>query len=109
MSITSQSIIDAMEKVKHLRDPMSRNPFALSFLGMNVIEAPPPPPKIQVRDIRLSDGTPILSDAFRSEMNSWLAAQFGYREALLKAGTAFMFGNTVIMDRAAIVKVRTLV
>lgn len=52
------------------------------FAGMNVHEEQTPP-KIQLRDIKLSDGTPLVSPEFRAEMNAWLAARFGYRESMI--------------------------
>ena len=55
-----------------------RMPFRA--LGRDIYDAPPPVPKIQVRDIKLKDGTSILSPEFLAKMNNELAAQFGYRD-----------------------------
>lgn len=65
--------------------PRPREPSMLDFLrprfgGMKVFEAPPPPPKLQVRDIKFSDGTSILPDDFRRHMNAWLVGRFGFDE-----------------------------
>ena len=67
-------------------------------MGMNVYEEPPPPPKIQVRDIKLSDGTPLLSPRFLAETNAWFAAEFGYRERLLKDNMALMWNGGVMIQ-----------
>jgi hypothetical protein len=60
------------------------------FCGLKIITSPLMPdetPVLQVRDIRLKDGTPILSPKFLSETNDWLLKRFG------KQGVAFMFGG----------------
>jgi hypothetical protein len=48
-----------------------------TLMGMKIIERPSPPPRIQLRNITLSDGTPLFSDEFRSETNRWLLDRFG--------------------------------
>ncbi len=65
------------------------------FMGIDIFESPAlaPKPKIQVRDIKFSDGTSILSQAFLDEQNAWWAEQFGYQEHI-----AYMFGRNVFMS-----------
>lgn len=50
-----------------------------TLMGIRVMPSPhvQPVPVIQVRDIKLKDGTPILSPAFRAEMNRWFLERFG--------------------------------
>jgi len=66
------------------------------FIGMDVYELPPEPAKVEVRDIKLSDGTSILSPEFRAETNAWLLERFGRRETYKHA--AYMFGNSIVMS-----------
>lgn len=76
------------EMLRSLPAPAPRNdlfnPLPMRFMGMPVYEAPPPPPKLQVRDIKFSDGTSILPAAFRAEMNLWLLERFGFAEDMFK-------------------------
>jgi len=74
------------------------SPFANLLAGKRVIEAPPPPPKIQLRDIKHADGTSILSPEFRREMQNWLTARFGYQDDAFK-DHAYMFGDNIIIRR----------
>jgi hypothetical protein len=53
-----------------------------TFMGIRVVEVPglEPKPCIEVRDIKLKDGTPLLSRAFLSRENSWWKDRFGVNE-----------------------------
>lgn len=67
------------------------------FAGMKVFEAPESPPKIELRDITLSDGTKLFTPEFRAETNLWLLEQFGRREELRMLKTHFFtFGDMLI-------------
>ena len=66
--------------------------------GMPMYEAPPPPPKIQVRDIKFADGTSILTEAFRVEMNRWLLDRFGYAEDMFK-DKIYIFGGQALLAK----------
>lgn len=55
-------------------------------------------PRIQVRDIKLRDGTSILSPEFRSEMNAWFAERFGFYDPL--GNDIYMIGNYGISVRS---------
>lgn len=83
--------------------PPRNDPFGLMpsrFMGMDVFEMPPQPAKIEVRDIKLSDGTSILPASFRAEMNAWFLERFGRRPEV-----AYMIGNWgIAMSRESIVK-----
>lgn len=69
-----------------------------TLMGMRVFEAPPPSPKIQLRDIKLSDGTPLFSPEFRAETNGWLIEQFGFRDDPFK-DKAFMLNGGIVMSK----------
>lgn len=58
------------------------NPLRMPFrpLGREIYDAPPPIPKIQVADIKLKDGTPLLPAEFRARVNLELLERFGYRD-----------------------------
>ena len=69
-----------------------------TFAGMNLYEAPSPQPKIQVEDIKFDDGTSILSEEFRSKMNTYLIKTFGHHDDIFK-NTVYTFGNRCIMSK----------
>lgn len=48
-------------------------------------------PKVQVRDITLSDGTKLFPTGAREDFNAWLAERFGYRAS---------GGNSIHVSRA---------
>lgn len=68
------------------------------FMGLDIYEEPPPPPKIQVRDIKLSDGTSLLSPKFLAETNAWFAQEFGYRDPILKPNMALMWSGGALVS-----------
>jgi hypothetical protein len=74
------------EKMRAMLDSLPKpdlfNPFRMPFrlMGREIYDAPPPAPKIQVRQIYLNDGTPLLPTEFLAEQNNWWAAEFGYRD-----------------------------
>lgn len=62
------------------------------FGGVSIVASPFLPheqPAIQVRDIRLKDGTPLLSTQFLARENAWWRDRFGMRPV------AFMVGDSV--------------
>lgn len=66
------------------------------FMGMNLVEAPPAPQKITVRDIKFADGTSILPAAFRANMNAWLLDRFGRQEDMFKDKIYILGGMTLV-------------
>lgn len=66
------------------------------MIGMDVY-VEPEVPRLQLREITLSDGTPLVSKEFRDEYNAWLIARFGYREQLCRGDKAYILGNYGIM------------
>jgi hypothetical protein len=83
------------------------SPFQNLMAGMRVIEAPPPPPKVQAADIKFADGSSILDPAFRRSMNDWLTGRFGFQADPFK-DTVYMFGDNVIMSPNNIALLRNL-
>lgn len=69
------------------------SPFANALAGMRVIEAPPPPPKIQI-----SPDFQWITPEKRHEMNAWLAGRFGYQDDPFKSH-AYMFGDSIVIRR----------
>lgn len=69
------------------------------FMGMKIFQSPlvQPVPAIQVRDIKLKDGTSILSERFRAETNAWLLDRFGTREVAYMIGGGPM-GDGIVMN-----------
>lgn len=62
------------------------------FGGVPIITSPflpPEQPAIQVRDICLKDGTPLLSAQFLARENAWWRERYGMRPV------AFMLGDTM--------------
>jgi hypothetical protein len=105
--LTYDKLVAAMREVAHLMPPSQPSLFDFlrppRYLGMDIYEEPPPPPKIQVRDIKLSDGTSLLSSKFLAETNAWFASEFGYRERLLKDDMAIMWqGGALISPKHAV-------
>jgi hypothetical protein len=82
-------------------EPDLFNPFRLPrFGGRRIFEAPPPPAKIQVADIRLKDGTPLLPAEFRARINLELVARFGYRDDPFKDRIYMLGSYGLVMSRA---------
>ena len=67
-----------------------------TIMGMKVYEAPPPAPKIQVRDIKFADGTSILPMGFRAEVDDWLYARFGLQEDPFKDRAFIISGMGIL-------------
>jgi hypothetical protein len=90
----SNLTLDKMLEILRKFPPPPPSPFDLPFRfgGLKVFEAPSPPPKIQVRDIKLSDGTSILTPEFRAQMNAWLIEMFGFQDDPFK-DKAYILGN----------------
>ena len=61
-----------------------------------------------MRDIKLSDGTSLLSPKFLAETNAWFAHEFGYREPLLKDNMALMWHGGVMIQPKHAVMIRNL-
>ncbi len=80
-NLTADTLLAMMASLPK-REPDLTMPLRMPFrpLGREIYDAPPPQPKIQVRQIFLSDGTPLLSPGFLAEQNAWWTAQFGYRD-----------------------------
>lgn len=101
-TLTYDKILAAMREIEASMPPP--RPRLLDFLrparfmGMDIYEEPPPPPKIQVRDIKLSDGTSLLSPKFLAETNAWFAHEFGYRDPILKNNMALMWNGGVLVS-----------
>lgn len=75
------------------------NPFRMpKFAGLNVYEAPPPPPKVQVRQIFLKDGTPLLSAKFLAETNAALIERFGCRDDPFKDKMYLLDSYGIVMN-----------
>lgn len=55
-------------------------------------------PKVQVRDITLSDGTKLFQTEAREEFNAWLAARFGYRAGNSIHPSRATYGDIVLCD-----------
>lgn len=53
-----------------------------TLMGLHVVEVPwlGPVPAIEIRDIKLKDGTPLLSPEFRARENRWWLVRFGTRD-----------------------------
>lgn len=71
-----------------------------SLLGMDIIEAPPPQPKLQWRQLYFKDGTPMGSPKVRAEMNAFLAERFGYQKDIFKDRAYIMSGHTIISPKS---------
>jgi hypothetical protein len=84
-------------------------PFRSRLAGLDLYEAPPPPPKLEVRDIKFSDGTSILPAAFRAEMNLWLLERFGLKEDLFKENLYILGGRMLVGSPMNIAMLRNCV
>lgn len=74
-----------------------------TLFGLRVITSdlvPDEVPKIQVRDIKLSDGTSILTPEFRADLNAWLLARFGKKQV------AYVLGDGQAIAMSARMKAR---
>lgn len=62
-----------------------------TFMGIKVVECPwiKPVPAIQVRNITLADGTPLLRPDFLAQENAWWKEQYGTNDV------AYMFSGTL--------------
>jgi len=95
MDLTTDAILQAVEKCKRLMPPDPFSPFGFPsrLFGMDIAEAP----IWIVPKIKLGDAAPV-SDEFRAEFNAWLLQMFGTRDlSLVKPGFAYLFGNKVLM------------
>lgn len=98
-NLTWQKLKDIQQEIERAAPRGLVSPFQHLMMGMKVIDAPPPPPKIQVADIKFADGTSILDPAFRRSMNTWLAGRFGFQDDPFK-DTFYMFGNDYLIGNA---------
>lgn len=94
-SMMSESIFGFCERSPLLRQRSYRDEIA----GLKVIEAPPPPPKLQCADIKFDDGTSILPPGFRASVNSWLIERFGYCEDPFRDSAYIFGGHSIIMSK----------
>lgn len=69
-----------------------------SILGRKIYDAPPPLPKIQVRQIYLKDGTALLPQGFLDAENAWWLNEFGYHEDIFR-DKVFLLGSYGIVCR----------
>jgi len=97
-NLTLQNLQDVWNDMRKAAPRGLFTPFQNTLMGKRVIEAPPPPPKIQLRDIKHADGTSILSPEFRLDMQNWLTARFGYENDPFK-DHAYMFGDAIVIRR----------
>lgn len=75
------------------------NPFRMpKFAGLNVYEAPPPPPKVQVRQLFLKDGTALLPAKFLAETNAALLDRFGHRDDPFKDKIYLLGSYGIVMS-----------
>jgi hypothetical protein len=110
--MNSKDILAAMEKISHLIPPRAPDPLDFlafkprTFMGMNVIERPPPPPKIQVRRLVLSDGTCITPPEFLARENAAWLDMFGYRDDPWKDKILMLsnWGMSVSRDHMALLR-----
>lgn len=77
------------------------------MLGMDVY-VEPDVPRLQLREIKLSDGTPLVSKEFRDEYNAWLAARFGYREPLCKDKMLFIGTHRLMVSKSQFAMISNL-
>lgn len=94
--LTVEALRELMAKFPPAQPSIFDSVLRLPKLGGMDVYVEPSIPKIQVNDIKLSDGTSILSKQFRDETNAWLLARFGYREQLCK-DRMWLLGNYGIM------------
>lgn len=89
--------MDSLDPLPRFDDPLRLRP--LSFAGMDIYEAQPPAPVLQI-----SPGFPYVSDKFRAEWNAWALERFGLREPLVPRNVAFQIGHRLILNRQSIVQ-----
>lgn len=78
--------------------------------GMDVFVEPPAPRRVEVRDIKLKDGTSILPAAFRERINASLEATFGRREPLCTPGMAYILsGQMLVMSSSDAARMRSII
>jgi hypothetical protein len=103
--LTSEAASLTMGRIRELLlqfPPIEPDPLITSFLrprrfaGLEVFEAPPAKPVLEVRDIKYADGTSILSAEFRTRLNAWLLERFGRQEDHF-THYAYTFGHTLVM------------
>lgn len=69
-----------------------------ALFGRKIYDAPPPQPKIQVRQLYLSDGTPLLPPDFLATENAWWINEFGYHEDMFR-DKVYLLGSYGIVMR----------
>lgn len=75
------------------------------FCGREVVELP----VARTPKLKISPDCPV-SDEFRAEMDAWLVGRFGYRDtSVFQPGRAYLFGNTIAMHPADVVRLRSVV
>lgn len=97
-TLTVEKILEAMRGLPRAPRNDLFSPLRTRFMGMPIYEAPPPAPKIQVRDIKFSDGTSILPAAFRAQINTQLLERFGFQEDLFK-DKVYILGNYALVAK----------
>ena len=100
---TLADVLGAIEKFNKFAPP--DRSFMLhgraKLFGMDIIEAPV---RIEQK-LKLRQDAPV-SDAFRREFDSWLLEMFGTHDVSpVKTGTAYLFGNSVLMRKEDVVRI----
>lgn len=99
-SMNLESIIESVQKCNNFRPFGPFTPFERPsrLFGMDIVESP----VHTVPKLKLRADTPV-SDKFRAEFDAWLLEMFGTRDdSPIPFGTAYVFGNTIIMRRDAV-------
>lgn len=95
-TLTLEKLREAMRLLPS-PEPDLFNPFQLPrFMGRQIYEAPPAPPKIQVKSLRLSDGTPLLPYDFLTRENARWLERFGYRDDPFKDNVYLLGGYGIV-------------
>jgi len=108
--LTYEKLMETMRTIEKIAPRREPSLFDNLFrpMGMKLFEAPPPPPKIQVRNITFDDGTSILPADFRAQLNSWLIDRFGFQDDIFK-DKAYILGNYgIVMSPKHIGMIRSL-
>lgn len=104
-SLTFEKIMEAKRRIDALHpDPFPRepNPFSLRPLGVPLIEAPDPPPKIQLS----RECAELVGAEFAASVNTWLLARFGRREDIFGDKVFLLggFGMVTSKHNAALIR-----
>lgn len=92
--LTLEKILEAKRRIDALGPPPFSNDGlnlfgTRPFMGMNVYEAPDPPPKISLRP-HVAD---LVGAEFAAQVNLWLLNRFGRQESMFDGNRAFIMGS----------------